>query len=44
MDSVSGAIRAQIIDSESGNVIREFDVKPGTSTTFHKSIFLESTV
>jgi len=44
IDSVHGAIRAEIIGSESGKVIREIVVKPDTSMIFKKGSFFDSVI
>jgi hypothetical protein len=42
IDSAHGAIKAEIIDSKSGKVIREIKVKPDISMIFPKGSFFDS--
>ncbi len=44
IDHASGAISAEIIDSESGKVIREINVKPAIFMTLQKGSFFESVI
>jgi hypothetical protein len=42
IDGDGGSIRAEIIDPESGKVVREIDVKPSSSRAFSKGPFFEA--
>jgi uncharacterized FlaG/YvyC family protein len=44
IDSANGAIKAEIIDSKSGKVVREIEVKPDISMIFSKGFFIDSVI
>lgn len=44
IDKVKGSITAEVVDSESGKVIRQIEVKPDISMIFQKGSLFESVI